>query len=67
MQGMTHSKRYANHAGGRKYDKAMGKVLAKNIMTHKGAAEKLESSEIFKQAWDRCRKHEGYLARKEMF
>ncbi|KAF2488326.1 hypothetical protein BU16DRAFT_474157 [Lophium mytilinum] len=66
QMGMTRAKRYANHAGGRKYDKDTGEELAKSG-THKGAAEKLEASELFREVWNRCRKHEGYLARKEVF
>lgn len=63
---MTRAKRYANHAGGRKYDKGTGEELAKNS-THKDANEKLEASEIFKSVWNRCREHDGYLRRKENF
>jgi hypothetical protein len=63
---MTRAKRYANHAGGRKYDKATGEELAKSS-THKDAAEKLEASEVFREVWIRCRSHEGYLRRKEEF
>lgn len=63
---MTRAKRYANHAGGRKYAKDTGKELKKSV-THKDAAEKLAASEIFREVWNRCRQHEGYLRRKEAF
>lgn len=63
--GMTRAKRYANHAGGRKYGKD-GKELAKST-THKDKQEKEESSAIFREVWERCRKHEGYLRRKAEF
>lgn len=63
---MTRAKRYANHAGGRKYSKETGKELEKSS-SHKDAADKLEASEIFKDVWSRCRHHEGYLRRKQEF
>ncbi|KAF2432677.1 hypothetical protein EJ08DRAFT_695426 [Tothia fuscella] len=66
QMGMTRAKRYANHAGGRKYDKTTGEELVKSS-THKDADEKLEASEIFKAVWKQCREHEGYLRRKEEF
>lgn len=62
---MTRAKRYANHAGGRKYAET-GKELEKSS-THKDAQSKLEASEIFREVWNRCRSHEGYLRRKEEF
>ncbi|KAL1651893.1 hypothetical protein SLS58_000016 [Diplodia intermedia] len=66
QMGMTRSKRYANHAGGRKYDKSSGAELPKSS-THEGAKDKLEASEIFREAWNRCRAHEGYQHKKERF
>jgi hypothetical protein len=63
---MTRAKRYANHAGGRKYDKESGKELGKSSK-HKDAKEKLEAAEIFKDVWKQCREHEGYLKKKEEF
>lgn len=65
-QGMTRAKRYANHAGGRKYCKETGKELERSV-NHKDAAEKLAASEIFREVWNRCRQHEGYMRRKESF
>ena len=47
-QGMTRAKRYANHAGGRKYNKETGEELDKSS-DHPDAQEKLEASEIFKE------------------
>jgi len=64
-QGMTRAKRYANHAGGRKYGKD-GKELAKSL-GHKGQEEKLEASAIFKKMWERCKLHEGYQNKKTIF
>jgi hypothetical protein len=63
---MTRAKRYANHAGGRKYDKTSGKELEKSS-GHKDAADKLEASNIFREFWSRCREHQGYLDKKEQF
>jgi hypothetical protein len=65
-QGMTRAKRYANHAGGRKYDKETGKELEKSSK-HEGAKEKLEASMIFREVWEQAKKHEGYVDKKEMF
>lgn len=66
QMGMTRAKRYANHKGGRKYDKATGKELAKDE-EFKGRDEKLESSLIFKEAWEKAKSHDGYQAKKEKF
>jgi hypothetical protein len=63
---MTRAKRYANHAGGRKYDKVTGEELEKSDV-HPDAKEKLEASLIFREAWERAKKHEGYLEKKERF
>lgn len=63
---MTRAKRYANHAGGRKYDKTTGKELEKST-NHDGAKEKLEASNIFRGVWERAKKHEGYLDKKDRF
>ena len=63
---MTRAKRYANHAGGRKYEKATGVELAKSA-THEGAEDKLESSNIFGEVWIRCKEHEGYQRQKREF
>ncbi|KAF2083271.1 hypothetical protein K490DRAFT_52080 [Saccharata proteae CBS 121410] len=66
QMGMTRAKRYANHAGGRKYSKKTGRELVKSS-AHKDATSKLEASEIFRKAWNECRAHEGYQRRKEAF
>jgi hypothetical protein len=63
---MTRAKRYANHAGGRKYDRETGEILAKSS-THKDAEAKLEASEIFKAVWNKCREHDGYIRKKTAF
>ncbi|KIV99224.1 uncharacterized protein PV09_09088 [Verruconis gallopava] len=66
QMGMSRAKRYANHAGGRKYDKATGRELEKS-RTHKDHKDKLEASNIFKAYWIKCKEHEGYLRKKEAF
>lgn len=66
QMGMTRAKRYANHAGGRKYDKETGEELAKS-QGHEGMEEKLEASLIFKEVWEKSKMHDGYLAAKERF
>jgi hypothetical protein len=63
---MTRAKRYANHAGGRKYDQTTGKELEKSE-NHDGAKEKLQASLVFREVWERAKKHEGYVERKERF
>ncbi|KAL8666312.1 MAG: hypothetical protein Q9202_001581 [Teloschistes flavicans] len=65
QMGMTRSKRYANHKGGRKYDK-QGKEMEKS-KGHKDMREKEEASAVFREVWERCKTHEGYLAKKEKF
>ena len=66
QMGMTRAKRYANHAGGRKYDKATGEELEKSS-AHKDAKEKLESSSIFRELWENAKADEKYLDLKEKF
>lgn len=66
QMGMTRAKRYANHAGGRKYDKKTGRELEKST-GHVGMNEKLEASEVFRGVWERAKAHEGYQMKKEAF
>lgn len=66
QMGMTRAKRYANHAGGRKYDKGTGKQLEKST-GHPGMHEKLEASEIFKEVWIRAKEYEAYQVKKDRF
>ncbi|KAF2659184.1 hypothetical protein K491DRAFT_702435 [Lophiostoma macrostomum CBS 122681] len=66
QMGMTRAKRYANHAGGRKYSKTTGAELPKSS-THADANEKLEASLIFRELWEEAKNHEGYLSKKEKF
>ncbi|KAF2121105.1 hypothetical protein BDV96DRAFT_563597 [Lophiotrema nucula] len=66
QMGMTRAKRYANHAGGRKYNKATGEEMEKSS-DHKDAKEKLESSLIFRKLWEEAKTDEKYLDLKERF
>jgi hypothetical protein len=66
QMGMTRAKRYANHAGGRKYDKATGEELPKSE-GHVGMEEKLEASAIFKEWWEAAKGEQRYLDKKEKF
>ncbi|KAH8728585.1 hypothetical protein GQ44DRAFT_646174 [Phaeosphaeriaceae sp. PMI808] len=66
QMGMTRSKRYANHAGGREYDKQTGMELHKSE-GHKGREEKLEASLVFRSVWERAKRFEGYVDKKERF
>lgn len=68
QMGMTRSRRYANHKGGRKYAKD-GKVLDKwteDDATGK-RAEKEEASRIFKEYWQRCTRDESYRRLKDIW
>ncbi|KAL8709980.1 MAG: hypothetical protein Q9220_005431 [cf. Caloplaca sp. 1 TL-2023] len=66
QMGMTRAKRYANHKGGRKYDKQTGKELERS-KGHEGMQGKEEASRVFREVWERCRAHEGYRVKKEAF
>jgi Domain of unknown function (DUF4385) len=61
QMGMTRSRRYANHKGGRKYGKD-GEELEKwtEEDTTGQRAEKEEASRIFKEYWQRCTRDESY-------
>ncbi|KAF2838781.1 hypothetical protein M501DRAFT_975568 [Patellaria atrata CBS 101060] len=66
QMGMTRAKRYANHKGGRKYDKTSGQELKKSY-EHRDAKEKLEASELFKAVWTRCQEDPVYKRLKGEF
>ena len=75
QMGMTRAKRYANHKGGRKYNKSKRELerdggerheLAKSER-HPGREEKLGASEVFKEVWRACMADEKYLALKAEF
>lgn len=73
QMGMTRARRYANHKGGKKYDKSERelerdggerKVLPKSG-GHAGMEEKAAASEVFKEVWRACIENAGYLKLKE--
>lgn len=66
QMGMTRAKRYANHKGGRKYDKETGVELEKSS-GHEGMREKEEASKVFRGVWERVKADEGYMGGKERF
>lgn len=71
QMGMTRAKRYANHAGGKKYGKSKvegerGEELPKSEV-HEGREEKLEASEVFKAVWRRCTGDDEYSRLKKEF
>ena len=59
QMGYTRARRYANHPGGKKYDKNR-KILPYQLDEEKAAAAK-----IFKQSWDKLRADNDYLQRKK--
>jgi hypothetical protein len=59
QMGMTRARRYARHAGGRKYDDD-GKELKEEP-----DEQKRESSNIFKRKWEEAKSNEAYLKLKE--
>lgn len=68
--GMTRAKRYANHKGGRKYEKTASGERGKEIEKskgHEGMEEKERASQVFREVWEKCKAHEGYEELKERF
>lgn len=75
QMGMTRAKRYANHKGGKKYDRSAREVekqggerveLPKSE-AHDGREEKLQASNVFKETWKQCTSNQRYLKLKEEF
>ena len=66
QMGFTRAKRYANHAGGRKYKKGTHEELPRSE-DHAGKKEKEEASLVFRKVWEQCKTHEVYLRLKEDF
>lgn len=83
QMGMTRAKRYANHKGGRKYTteteatdrKELGsadrqqktQIEVKADEDFDGRKQKEEASQIFREAWERAKTWDGYVARKDAF
>ncbi len=59
QMGWTRARRYANHRGGRKYDKRSGKELPREI-----DSAKAEAAAIFYQRYVLARQHPEYLKQK---
>ena len=59
QMGYTRARRYANHQGGRKYDKD------KNVLPRQNDPVKAEAALIFKKWWDKLRADDDYLHRKK--
>ncbi|GAB0136509.1 hypothetical protein EsDP_00004809 [Epichloe bromicola] len=66
QMGMTRAKRYANHAGGRKYNKQTREELPES-KAHADKNEKEHASQIFREYWGKCRSHEGYKTLRDEF
>ncbi|EME40710.1 hypothetical protein DOTSEDRAFT_82281 [Dothistroma septosporum NZE10] len=73
QMGMTRAKRYANHKGGRKYDRTEREIerdggsrkeLPKST-GHEGMEVKLAASEVFKEVWKVCTSDTRYIQLKE--
>ena len=60
QMGWTRARRYANHAGGRKYDKKTGDVLPR---TEDG--EKAAAAAVFYEQYVTARQHPRYVRQKE--
>ncbi|KAH0157590.1 hypothetical protein KCU67_g7844, partial [Aureobasidium melanogenum] len=65
QMGFTRAKRYANHKGGRKYDK--DHEVLPNSEAHADKADKEESSRIFKDVLEEIKQDETYLRLKDQF
>ncbi|OAQ98536.1 hypothetical protein LLEC1_02771 [Akanthomyces lecanii] len=66
QMGMTRAKRYANHAGGLKYKNGTREELPRSER-HAGKSDKERASQVFREYWERCKRHEGYNTLKEAF
>ncbi|AIK96963.1 DUF4385 domain-containing protein [Candidatus Paracaedibacter acanthamoebae] len=61
QMGYTRSRRYANHKGGRKYGPVSGEELPLNGQDQ----DKVESAQIFYQAWRKAESHPTYHEMKQ--
>ncbi len=61
QMGWTRARRYANHRGGRKYDKATGKELPRTEDTEKAAA-----AAVFYERYVTARQHPEYVRQKKL-
>ena len=58
QMGFTRARRYANHRGGRKYDRGTKRLLPRTAPD----PEKAAAAEIFRRQWQRVRSDPAYLA-----
>ena len=65
QMGFTRAKRYANHKGGKKYDK--DHEVLPNSEDHSDKADKEEASRIFKEVLEQCKRDQTYLRLKAEF
>jgi hypothetical protein len=61
QMGFTRALRYANHRGGRKYDKSTGHLLPRTPVD----LEKAAAAEIFRRQWERVRTDPAYVEARE--
>jgi hypothetical protein len=57
QMGFTRARRYANHPGGRKYERDTKRLLPRALDREKAAA-----AEIFRRQWERVRDDPAYVA-----
>lgn len=75
QMGMTRARRYANHKGGKKYDRSARvverdggeRVELPKSKGHLDMGEKEEASLVFKAVWEECRSDKAYVKLKEGF
>lgn len=60
QMGWTRARRYANHKGGRKYDKKTGEELSRTE-----DSEKAKAAEIFYKRYVQARQHPEYIRQKK--
>ena len=58
QMGFTRARRYANHSGGRKYERTTKRLLPRS----EPDAEKAAAAEIFRRQWARVRDDAAYVA-----
>ena len=58
QMGFTRARRYTNHRGGRKYDRATKRLLPPSSPDQ----EKAAAAEIFRRQWERVRTDPAYVA-----
>jgi hypothetical protein len=58
QMGFTRARRYANHRGGRKYERGTKRLLPRTTPD----SEKAAAAEIFRRQWERVRNDPAYVA-----